>query len=74
MRPGNNVGFRTTCKAGVHIPGKRLRIRSGSHRLRDGDDSHTGRADVVVAGEVEAAIHGLPYRNLRIDEGALDTQ
>ncbi|MCT2590270.1 beta-ketoacyl-[acyl-carrier-protein] synthase family protein [Streptomyces sp. N2-109] len=57
--PSANVGLEVNARAGVHTPVSAC--ASGSEAIGYGIEMiRTGRADVVVAGGTEAAIHPLP--------------
>ncbi|NED80067.1 beta-ketoacyl-ACP synthase, partial [Streptomyces sp. SID11233] len=57
--PAANVGLAINARAGVHTPVSAC--ASGAEAIGYGIEMiRTGRADVVVAGGTEAAIHPLP--------------
>ena len=71
--PAALVGLELGARAGVHTPVSAC--ASGAEAIAYGVDMiRTGRADVVVAGGTEAAIHPLPHGRLRGDAGPVDPQ
>ena len=71
--PAAAVGLELGARAGVHTPVSAC--ASGAEAIAYALDMiRTGRADVVVAGGTEAAIHPLPHRGVRGDAGPVDPQ
>ena len=68
-----NVSLQLGARAGAHTTVSAC--ASGAESMGTGYDMiRAGRADIVVAGGTEAAIHPLPVRRVRPDAGALDPQ
>ena len=71
--PAAHVGLELGARAGVHTPVSAC--ASGAEAMAYAVDMiRSGRADVVVAGGTEAAIHPLPIAGVRRDAGAVDPQ
>ena len=69
--PAAAVGIELGARAGVHTPVSAC--ASGAEAIAYAVDMiRSGRADVVVAGGTEAAIHPLPIVGLRRHAGALE--
>ena len=71
--PAADVGLELGARAGVHTPVSAC--ASGAEAIALGLDMiRLGRADVVVAGGTEAAIHPLPMAGFAADAGAVHPQ
>ena len=68
-----NVSLQLGARAGAHTTVSAC--ASGAESMGTGYDMiRGGRADIVVAGGTEAAIHPLPFAGFAADAGALDAQ
>ena len=68
-----NVSLQLGARAGAHTTVSAC--ASGAESMGTGYDMiRAGRADIVVAGGTEAAIHPLPFAGFAPDAGALDPQ
>ena len=72
--PAANVSLDVGARAGGPHPGLGLRLRQRGRSALGLDQIRLGRADVVVAGGTEAAIHPLPMAAFADDEALIEAE